>query len=142
MRLLDSPVVMVSGLSVLLSNLVSNVPAVLLFKPLMEVMREKELAWLALSMSSTLAGNLTILGSVANLIVVENARRAGTELGLWRIPQGRRAADGARRRWSASRGCHWFIIEPRSKSVTEAMIQSQIPRIASRRPEACGRWTA
>jgi Na+/H+ antiporter NhaD/arsenite permease-like protein len=80
--LLDSPVVMVSGLSVLLSNLVSNVPAVLLFKPLMEVMTEKELAWLALSMSSTLAGNLTILGSVANLIVVENARRAGTELGF------------------------------------------------------------
>jgi Na+/H+ antiporter NhaD/arsenite permease-like protein len=80
--LLDSPVVMVSGLSVVLSNLVSNVPAVLLFKPLMEVMPEKELGWLALSMSSTLAGNLTILGSVANLIVVENARRAGTELGF------------------------------------------------------------
>ncbi len=80
--LLDSPVLMVSGLSVLLSNLVSNVPAVLLFKPLMEVMPQKELAWLALSMSSTLAGNLTILGSVANLIVVENARRAGTELGF------------------------------------------------------------
>jgi Na+/H+ antiporter NhaD/arsenite permease-like protein len=80
--LLNSPVVMVSGLSVLLSNLVSNVPAVLLFKPLMEVMPQKELAWLALSMSSTLAGNLTILGSVANLIVVENARRAGTELGF------------------------------------------------------------
>jgi Na+/H+ antiporter NhaD/arsenite permease-like protein len=36
-------------------------------------------ARLALSMSSTLAGNLTVLGSVANLIVVENARRAGTE---------------------------------------------------------------
>ncbi len=80
--LLDSPVVLVSGLSVVLSNLVSNVPAVLLFRPLMEVMRQKELAWLALAMSSTLAGNLTVLGSVANLIVVENARRAGTELGF------------------------------------------------------------
>jgi len=80
--LLESPVVLVSGLSVLLSNLVSNVPAVLLFKPLMEVMPQKELAWLALAMSSTLAGNLTVLGSVANLIVVENARRAGTELGF------------------------------------------------------------
>ncbi len=78
----QSPVVLVSGLSVLLSNLVSNVPAVLLFKPLMEVMPQKELAWLALAMSSTLAGNLTVLGSVANLIVVENARRAGTELGF------------------------------------------------------------
>lgn len=80
--LLESPVVLVSGLSVLLSNLVSNVPAVLLFKPLMEVMPDKELAWLALAMSSTLAGNLTILGSVANIIVVENAKRAGTELGF------------------------------------------------------------
>jgi Na+/H+ antiporter NhaD/arsenite permease-like protein len=75
-----SPVVLVSGLSVVLSNLVSNVPAVLLFKPLMQVMPQQELAWLALAMSSTLAGNLTVLGSVANLIVVENARRAGTEL--------------------------------------------------------------
>jgi Na+/H+ antiporter NhaD/arsenite permease-like protein len=80
--LLESPVVMVSGLSVVLSNLVSNVPAVLLFRPLMEVMPQRELAWLALGMSSTLAGNLTVLGSVANLIVVENARRAGTELGF------------------------------------------------------------
>jgi Na+/H+ antiporter NhaD/arsenite permease-like protein len=77
-----SPVVMVSGLSVVLSNLVSNVPAVLLFKPLMGVMVDKELAWLALAMSSTLAGNLTVLGSVANLIVVEKARRGGTELGF------------------------------------------------------------
>jgi Na+/H+ antiporter NhaD/arsenite permease-like protein len=80
--LLDSPVVLLSGLSLVLSNLVSNVPAVLLFKPLMEVMPQKELGWLALAMSSTLAGNLTVLGSVANLIVVENARRAGTELGF------------------------------------------------------------
>ncbi len=75
-----SPVVMVSGLSVLLSNLVSNVPAVLLFKPLMEVMTQKEQAWLALAMSSTLAGNLTMLGSVANLIVVESARRSRVDL--------------------------------------------------------------
>jgi Na+/H+ antiporter NhaD/arsenite permease-like protein len=80
--LLESPVVLVSGLSVLLSNLVSNVPAVLLFKPLMDVMPQKEPAWLALAMSSTLAGNLTVLGSVANLIVVESARRAGTHLGF------------------------------------------------------------
>jgi Na+/H+ antiporter NhaD/arsenite permease-like protein len=77
---LNSPVILVSALSVALSNLVSNVPAVLLFQPLMEVMPQKELGWLALAMSSTLAGNLTVLGSVANLIVVENARRVGTEL--------------------------------------------------------------
>jgi len=78
----ESPVVMVSALSVALSNLVSNVPAVLLFKPLLEGISQPEQAWLALAMSSTLAGNLTVLGSVANLIVVESARRAGTELGF------------------------------------------------------------
>ena len=37
-------------------------------------------AWLVLAMSSTFAGNLTLLGSVANLIVVENARRAGHDV--------------------------------------------------------------
>lgn len=79
----QSPVVMVSGLSVALSNLVSNVPAVLLFKPLIEGMPQPELAWLALAMSSTLAGNLTLLGSVANLIVVESARRTGTDVGFF-----------------------------------------------------------
>jgi Na+/H+ antiporter NhaD/arsenite permease-like protein len=78
--LTNSPVVGVSALSVALSNLVSNVPAVLLLEPLMRVMKESETAWLALAMSSTLAGNLTVLGSVANLIVVESARRAGTKL--------------------------------------------------------------
>lgn len=72
----------ISGLSLVLSNLVSNVPAVLLFKPLMEAIPDKEQAWLALSMSSTCAGNLTLLGSVANLIVVETARKSGIEIGF------------------------------------------------------------
>ena len=75
-----SPVVMVSGLSLVLSNLVSNVPAVLLFEPLMKTLTNPEQGWLALAASSTLAGNLTVLGSVANLIVVETARREGAEL--------------------------------------------------------------
>ena len=76
----ESPVVALSGLSVILSNLVSNVPAVLLFKPVIPVTANPELAWLALAMSSTFAGNLTVLGSVANLIVVENARREGIDV--------------------------------------------------------------
>jgi Na+/H+ antiporter NhaD/arsenite permease-like protein len=81
--LLESPVVLVSGLSIEVSNLLSNVPAVLLFRPLMQLMPQRELSWLALAMSSTPAGNLTLLGSVANLNVAENARRAGTELTSW-----------------------------------------------------------
>ena len=78
----NSPVVLVSGLSLGLSNLVSNVPAVLLMEPLAKASSDPETAWLALAMSSTLAGNLTLLGSVANLIVAETARRAGQEVGF------------------------------------------------------------
>ena len=58
----------------LLSNLVSNVPAVMLLKGLIPQFRNPHHAWLMLAMSSTLAGNLTITGSVANMIVVEKAR--------------------------------------------------------------------
>jgi Na+/H+ antiporter NhaD/arsenite permease-like protein len=58
-----------------LSNLVSNVPAVMLFTPLVPSLPDPRRAWLVLAMSSTLAGNLTLLGSIANLIVAEGARR-------------------------------------------------------------------
>jgi Na+/H+ antiporter NhaD/arsenite permease-like protein len=80
--LLDRPVDLLSAVSAALSNLVSNVPAVLLFEPVMQHVPEvsRETAWLALAMSSTFAGNLTVLGSVANLIVVENARREGVTI--------------------------------------------------------------
>jgi Na+/H+ antiporter NhaD/arsenite permease-like protein len=53
---------------------VSNVPAVLVFKPFVPHLADPSRAWLTLAMSSTLAGNLTLLGSVANLIVVQRAR--------------------------------------------------------------------
>ena len=59
-----------------LSNIVSNVPAVMLLKGLVPQFRDPQAAWLVLAMSSTLAGNLTITGSVANIIVVEKARSA------------------------------------------------------------------
>ena len=65
-----------------LSNLVSNVPAVLLFKTVIPTFGEPTRAWLLLAMASTLAGNLTIQGSVANLIVVEQARGAGIQIGF------------------------------------------------------------
>ena len=66
-----------------LSNLVSNVPAVLLFKTIVPSFGEPTRAWLILAMASTLAGNLTILGSVANLIVVEAAREERVTIGFW-----------------------------------------------------------
>ncbi len=81
----DNPIGLLSVASAALSNLVSNVPAVLLFKPVIAAIPDgvRETAWLALAMSSTLAGNLTVLGSVANLIVVENARREGVVISFW-----------------------------------------------------------
>lgn len=64
-----------AGVVVGLSNLVSNVPAVLVLKGWAAQFVPPERAWLALAMTSTLAGNLTLVGSVANLIVVEQSRR-------------------------------------------------------------------
>jgi len=66
----------------LLSNLVSNVPAVVVFKGLVSQLPDPMRAWLTLAMASTLAGNLTILGSVANLIVIERAR-GQVKIGFW-----------------------------------------------------------
>ncbi len=73
----------VAGLAItsaLLSNLVSNVPAVLLMRPVVTALPQPESAWLTLAMATTFAGNLTLLGSVANLIVAEVARRHGVHL--------------------------------------------------------------
>ncbi len=61
--------------TVFLSNLISNVPAVLLLKPVISVMPNAEQSWLLLGMASTFAGNLTLIGSVANLIVAETAKK-------------------------------------------------------------------
>jgi Na+/H+ antiporter NhaD/arsenite permease-like protein len=65
-----------------LSNLVSNVPAVLLLKPFVAALPDHARAWLTIAMASTLAGNLTVLGSIANLIVVEKASRRGVVIGF------------------------------------------------------------
>ena len=66
----------------LFGNIVSNVPAVMLLKSLIPGFSNPHTAWLALAMASTLAGNLTITGSVANLIVVESAKPE-MEIGFW-----------------------------------------------------------
>ena len=70
---LSSPLAL-SAAVVALSNLVSNVPAVMLLKNLPESTPDPSRTWMLLSLVSTLAGNLTITGSVANIIVVEKSR--------------------------------------------------------------------
>ena len=71
-----------SVFTAILSNLVSNVPAVLVFKGFVPHLPDPAHTWLTLAMSSTLAGNLTVLGSVANLIVVQKARHAA-RISFW-----------------------------------------------------------
>jgi Na+/H+ antiporter NhaD/arsenite permease-like protein len=66
----------------ILSNIVSNVPAVMLLKSLVPTFSNQHTAWFVLAMAATLAGNLTITGSVANIIVVESAKPE-TNIGFW-----------------------------------------------------------
>ena len=63
-----------TGVVALLSNIVSNVPAVMLLKGLVPQFHNATQFWLLLAMASTLAGNLTVTGSIANIIVIEKAR--------------------------------------------------------------------
>jgi Na+/H+ antiporter NhaD/arsenite permease-like protein len=65
----------VSGVMLILSNLVSNLPAVLLFRPLVPSFTNSRFLWLAVASTSTLAGNATPLSSVANLIVLQQAAK-------------------------------------------------------------------
>lgn len=81
---LKSPEVLFSS-GILLSNLVSNVPATMLLLPF----AEDSLAGPVLALSTTLAGNLLIIGSIANIIVVDQAERLGL-----RISWGRHARVG------------------------------------------------
>lgn len=69
--------------SAVLSNVVSNVPAVLALKPFVAQLSDPKRAWLIVAMASTLAGNFTLVGSIANLIVVERARALGVTIGFW-----------------------------------------------------------
>lgn len=65
------------AITVVLSNLVSNVPAIMLLLPI----ASHELAGPVLALASTLAGNLLIISSIANVIVVESAARDGVRIG-------------------------------------------------------------
>jgi len=64
------------------SNLFSNVPFVLVAGKWIPNFAQPELMWRVMAMATTFAGNLTILGSVANIIVVESAR-SHVEVGFW-----------------------------------------------------------
>ncbi|HXX93841.1 MAG TPA: anion transporter [Planctomycetota bacterium] len=66
------------GFTVALSNVVSNVPFILVARPWIS----GDYAWMLVAMASTFAGNLTIVGSVANMIVLELSRHRA-KIGFW-----------------------------------------------------------
>lgn len=72
--------------SVVLSQVLSNVPMVALYIPLMKTLgftSASAYAWAALAGGSTLAGNLTLLGAASNLIIAQGAERQGYRLGFF-----------------------------------------------------------
>ena len=82
-RLHLDQVPVLTAVTAVLSNLVSNVPAVLMLKPFVDALKDHDTAWLVVAMASTLAGNFTVLGSIANLIVVQRAAVSGVTIGFW-----------------------------------------------------------
>jgi Na+/H+ antiporter NhaD/arsenite permease-like protein len=73
----------VSGVMLVLSNLISNVPAVLLWRSVVPTLPDPTLVWQVVAMSATFAGNLLLVGSMANLIVAERAEARGVAIGYW-----------------------------------------------------------
>ncbi len=71
-----------TGASAFLGNLVSNVPAVVFLVNIVPHLGKEISLWLDLALASSLAGNLTIIGSVANLIVFESAE-GQARVGFW-----------------------------------------------------------
>jgi len=67
---------------VTLSNLISNVPAVILWRATVPHLPHPELVWRVVAMSSTFSGNLLLIGSMANLIVAERAEARGARIGF------------------------------------------------------------
>lgn len=72
-------IIVLHGISLISSQIISNVPFVILLVPILKQNNSK-LLWLALASSSTLAGNATIIGAMANLIVLELAARSGIKI--------------------------------------------------------------
>jgi len=73
----------VMGASLLMSQLVSNVPLVGLYLPLLQEAGTDTAVMMALASGSTLAGNLLIFGAASNVIIIQRAEREGHTLSFW-----------------------------------------------------------
>jgi Na+/H+ antiporter NhaD/arsenite permease-like protein len=70
------------GLSLFMSQIVSNVPFTVMMLPVLKPL-SSDILWLALASASTLAGNATIIGAMANLIVIESAEKHNVKIKFW-----------------------------------------------------------
>jgi Na+/H+ antiporter NhaD/arsenite permease-like protein len=73
-----------AGITVVAANVVSNVPFVMVAKAWIPEVADPAWGWTLLAVVSTLAGNLTLFGSVANIIVFESAGPRG-DIGFFRF---------------------------------------------------------
>jgi Na+/H+ antiporter NhaD/arsenite permease-like protein len=75
---------MILGVSIVLSQLLSNVPLVALYLPVLAQAGATTAGMMALAAGSTIAGNLTILGAASNVIIIQNAEKKGHQtLTFW-----------------------------------------------------------
>jgi Na+/H+ antiporter NhaD/arsenite permease-like protein len=74
---------MVLGVSVVLSQFISNVPFVALYLPLLASAGGGPTEMIALAAGSTIAGNLLILGAASNVIIIQNAEKENETLSFW-----------------------------------------------------------
>ncbi len=74
---------MILGVSVVLSQFISNVPFVALYMPLLAEAGGGPTEMIALAAGSTIAGNLLILGAASNVIIIQNAEKEGETLSFW-----------------------------------------------------------
>jgi Na+/H+ antiporter NhaD/arsenite permease-like protein len=74
----------IMGTSIALSQLISNVPLVALYLPVLSQLDVATKGMMALAAGSTIAGNFSILGAASNVIIIQNAeRKAGETLTFW-----------------------------------------------------------
>jgi Na+/H+ antiporter NhaD/arsenite permease-like protein len=79
----SSSILSIFGLSLVVSQITSNVPFVSLMLPIFKGAGASPIQWLALAAGSTLAGNLTLLGAAANIIVLEAAENRGSTFSFY-----------------------------------------------------------
>jgi Na+/H+ antiporter NhaD/arsenite permease-like protein len=75
-------IIKLHGLSLFMSQIVSNVPYTVMMLPVLKPI-SSEILWLSLASASTLAGNATIIGAMANLIVIESAEKHNVKIRFW-----------------------------------------------------------